>query len=145
MQQDKHRVTSVKEVIASEVDDHKFSDLYSSLIVVADPFKSFEKLNTKSISCVVNWRYLEVRLLDRDLCHALLFFKIKRKTSRVCSTMVYYLAHMGWGKLKKLDNSEPTSKPFTGFVFDWVQFTGFAVFEALQIPWLSITFFHDLF
>ena len=46
MQQDKNRVTSVKEVMASEVDDHKFSDLYSSLIVVPDPFKSFEKLNT---------------------------------------------------------------------------------------------------
>ena len=40
--------------MASEVDDHKFSDLYSSLIVVADPLKSFEKLNTESISCVVN-------------------------------------------------------------------------------------------
>lgn len=54
MQQDKNRVTSVREVMASEVDDHKFSDLYPSLIVVVDPFKSLEKLNTKGISCDVN-------------------------------------------------------------------------------------------
>ena len=33
--------------MASEVDDHKFSDLYSSLIVVADPLKSFEKFQHK--------------------------------------------------------------------------------------------------
>ena len=54
MEQDKNTVTSVKEVMVREVDDHKFSDLYSSLIVVADPFKSFEKLNTnENLSCNV--------------------------------------------------------------------------------------------
>ena len=29
----------------------------------------------------------------------------ERLLLRVCCTMVYYFAHMGWGNLKNLDNS----------------------------------------